>query len=117
MNFAKFKENTEELVKMYEKDGNALHYIEAAQRCFAVQDIFDEQYETVFAQEERDYMSSIVQRSTIAMLDDIAKMIHEKSTKTSSKLPDWSTPVVLHEGSRLLRNYQPIVQWRKNYEH
>ena len=81
MDFAKFKEHTDELVEMYDEDGNALHYIEAAQRCFAVQDIFGEHYETVFSVEERTYMTNIIKRSTIAMLEDISKMIHERKHK------------------------------------
>lgn len=81
MDFAKFKEHTDDLVELYEEDGNALHYIEAAQRCFAVQDIFGEQYESVFSVEERSYMASIIKRSTIAMLEDIQKMIHQRMHK------------------------------------
>lgn len=72
MNFEKFKEHIDLMISFYEEDGHVEHLLEAANRCFALQDIFDEQYEVVFSKEEREYMNAIIKRSIKAMLKDLA---------------------------------------------
>lgn len=69
----KFKEHTDLMISFYEEDGHVEHLLEAANRCFALQDIFDEQYESVFSKEEREYMNNIIKRSIKAMLIDITE--------------------------------------------
>lgn len=78
MNFEKFKEHTDLMLSFYEEDGHAEHLMEAANRCFALQDIFDEQYEAVFSKEEREYMDDIIKRSIKAILTDIAEWAKKK---------------------------------------
>lgn len=73
MNFEKFKEHTDLMISFYEEDGHTEHLLEAANRCFALQNIFDEQYEVVFSKEEREYMNVVIKRSIKAMLKDLSE--------------------------------------------
>lgn len=73
MNFEKFKEHTDLMLSFYEEDGHVEHLLEAANRCFALQDIFDEQYESVFSKEEREYMINIIKCSIKAMIKDLTE--------------------------------------------